>query len=160
ASRNHQLKGQIEAWLSEVTPGTRIHTTQHTGMDLVNLEYSFIGRPFRSTNVGFGITYTLPVLLAILSASPGDLLVIENPEAHLHPKGQRKLGELIAFAASEGVQIIVESHSDHLLNGIRIAVHSKRANPSDIKIHFFTSSVKHSSKMTNVICPKLDEDGR
>lgn len=164
-SRNNQLRGQLEAWLSEVTPGTRIHTTQHQGMDLINLEFSFahganVTKQFRSTNVGFGITYTLPVLMAVLASNPGDFIIIENPEAHLHPKGQRKLGELLAIAASGGVQILVESHSDHLLNGIRIAVYEKRASAKDIKVHFFASNRKLDSKMTSVVSPEIDDKGR
>ena len=163
---SNSLKNQIEAWISEVTPGTQIHTTHQPGIDLVSLQYSFargasgVTKPFRSTNVGFGITYTLPVITALLTAKPGDLLLIENPEAHLHPRGQRKIGELISLVANLGVQVIVESHSDHVLNGIRIATHENKIKPDLVKIHFFSIDYSNPTKKTQVVTPNLDADGR
>lgn len=165
SSSKKELRNQVEAWMSEVTPGTRINVTSHAGMDLVNLEYCFVHgteltKNFRSTNVGFGITYTLPVLLAVLSADPGDLLVLENPEAHLHPRGQRKLGELIAKASDAGVQIIVESHSDHFLNGIRIAVLEEKCSNENVQLHYFDCNRKGTSKHSTIISPNIDNKGR
>ena len=62
----------------------------------------------------------MPVIVALLRAKAGDLLVFENPEAHLHPAAQVELGKLMALAAGKGVQIIIESHSDHILNSLRL----------------------------------------
>ncbi len=150
---------QVEAWLSEVSPGTRLSINSNPEMDLVNLQFSFFGGgSYRSTNVGFGITYTLPVIVAILAAKPGALLLIENPEAHLHPKGQAQMGELIARAASIGIQIIVETHSDHVLNGIRVAVHGGRLKPDDVTLHFFQH--QHTPTTPIVVSPKIDRNGR
>ena len=64
--------------------------------------------------------------------------MLENPEAHLHPKGQRKMGELIAQCAANGIQIFLETHSDHILNGIRIAVKQKRLKGEDAKLFYFS----------------------
>lgn len=132
------LFNQVTAWMSEISPGTEIEITPHADMDVVSVRYGFPGtKTFRSTNVGFGITYTLPVLVALLSAQPGYLVLLENPEAHLHPRGQAQLGNLLARAADTGVQIIVETHSDHILNGMRIAVKKRIIEPEDIVIHYF-----------------------
>src|SRR5690606_42119683 len=77
---------------------------------------------FKAENAGFGITYTLPLVTALLSSKPGALLIIENPESHIHPKGQAKLVELIALVAQNDVQIIIETHSDRVVNGIRVGI--------------------------------------
>lgn len=133
-------------------------------MDLVNLEYSFVtgkhvSNKFRSTNVGFGLTYTLPVIVALLAAGKGSLIMIENPEAHLHPKGQVCIGELMAIAASSGVQVVVESHSDHILNGIRLAVYNQKIAPDKVMLHYFERKEINQGK-TSVVTPTIDQNGR
>lgn len=164
-SESLKLRDQVEAWVGEVSPGTRLHFTPHAGMDLVNLQYSFVrgqqvSNPYRSTNVGFGITYTLPILVAILSSVSGALLLLENPEAHLHPKGQVSIGDLMARAASCGVQILVETHSDHVLNGIRLAVHAGRLHPNDVRLHFFGQREGDGQLRNEIVSPRIDRNGR
>jgi predicted ATPase len=156
SQKSPNLLLQVEAWLGEVSPGIRLSINARSDMDLVNLQFSFAGgSKFRATNVGFGITYTLPVIVAILAAKPGSLLIIENPEAHLHPKGQAQMGELLARAASIGIQVIIETHSDHVLNGIRLAVHGGRLQPDRVALNFF----QHQQEPA-VISPKIDRHGR
>lgn len=153
------LLQQVEAWLGEISPSTRLIINSNPEIDLVNLQFSFLGgSQYRATNVGFGITYTLPVIVAILAAKPGALLLIENPEAHLHPRGQAQIGGLLARAASIGIQVIVESHSDHVLNGIRLAIHGGRLKPEDLALRFF--QYQSSLDMISVIAPTIDRNGR
>lgn len=155
-----KFQNQVEAWLGEISPGTRIEIESFSGMDLVSLQYSYgLSNPYRSTNVGFGITYTLPIIVAILSAKKDSLILLENPEAHLHPQGQSKIGELIALASSCGVQIIVETHSDHLLNGIRKAVRHNKINAEDVQIHYFQRYLKKGQAITEIISPRIYQDG-
>jgi predicted ATPase len=155
------LLDQVEAWLGEISPGTRINLKSILDMDLVSLQYSYgLSNPYRATNVGFGITYTLPIIVAILASEPGTLILLENPEAHLHPKGQSKMGELLALAASCGVQIIVETHSDHLLNGIRLAVHDGKIESEDVQLHYFQRQEKEGIMVSEVTSPKIDKNGR
>lgn len=160
------LRDQLEGWLQEIRPGTRLHIQGYPdGIDILTLHFSFdegtqVSSKFRAMNVGFGLTYTLPVVLALVSAKPGSLVLLENPEAHLHPKGQAKLGELIALAASGGVQVIVETHSDHILNGIRVATYYGKISPDAIALHFFESVVKDDVIQVNVRHPHIDSDGR
>jgi hypothetical protein len=121
------LKAQVDAWMGEVSPGILVEVRGYPDIDFISLQYAFVvgkqvSNSYRSPNAGFGITFTLPVVVALLSASPGALILLENPEAHLHPQGQVKMAELMARAASCGIQVVVESHSDHILNGVRIAV--------------------------------------
>lgn len=154
------LKSQVEAWLGEISPGTRIDIELHSGMDVVNLQYSYEDNNFyRSTNVGFGITYTLPIIVAILSATSDTLILLENPEAHLHPRGQSKMGELIALAANCGIQIILETHSDHVLNGIRKAVRHNKLEADKVQINYFERYLKKGQPTTEIITPRIYPDG-
>lgn len=111
---------QVDEWLNKLFDGFRLNITKLAEADSVNLHYQEKGENHmsayrRAVNVGFGITYVLPVLVALLKAKKGDLVIVENPEAHLHPKAQRIMGEIILRAASVGVQVILETHSDHVL---------------------------------------------
>lgn len=155
------LAGQVEAWMGEISPGTRLKLTPHPAMDVVQLQYQFdaesdVSAPYRPTNVGFGLTYTLPILVATLAALPGSLLLLENPEAHLHPRGQFKMGELLARAAAAGLQVIVETHSDHVLNGLRLAVHDGLVSEKAIALRYFS----RRGGTQRVDSPTIDADGR
>jgi predicted ATPase len=163
------LQNQVEAWLSEISPGTRLNITPNPDIDQVSLRYSFVtgelaSNAYRSTNVGFGLTYTLPILVAALSAGPGALLLIENPEAHLHPRGQGILGDLLARVAQSGVQVVIETHSDHVLNGIRLAVHGggepSRLDYDKVQLHFFKRREGNDGAQHVVDSLQIDRDGR
>ncbi|MCI4626112.1 MAG: DUF3696 domain-containing protein [Candidatus Magnetoovum sp. WYHC-5] len=156
---------QLNAWLGEIRPGTKVKTRPSIDMSLVSAVYQFIGgkdisREFRATNVGFGLSYILPLLTVILSATPGSLIILENPEAHLHPKGQAQIGRLLALAAANGVQLIVETHSDHILNGIRVATKELLITPEKVNILFFTGDIVDDKFQHYILNPKIDEDGR
>ncbi|HRB81195.1 MAG TPA: DUF3696 domain-containing protein [Nitrospira sp.] len=164
-AESFKLTDQIEAWMGEFSPGLRTHFTTHPGMDLVNLEYSFVSgkqlsNRYRSTNVGFGLTYTLPVLTVLLSAGPGGLVLLENPEAHLHPRGQGKLGELIVRAALDGVQVILETHSDHVLNGIRVAIRRLQFDPEKVMMYFFSCAEVDGEFVRRISPIRVDSEGR
>jgi len=135
------LQAQVEAWMTEVSPGVRLTVNRRAEMDLMTFGVSYLlghqvsSAEYRPTNVGFGVSYVLPIIVAVLSAKPGSLILIENPEAHLHPKGQVKMGELLCSAAACGVQVLLETHSDHVLNGIRLAIQSGKAAPNDVGLY-------------------------
>ena len=166
--RSSILVDQVTAWMGDISPGAVIRVEGYDDMDLMRLAFGFERadtagdvRYYRSTNVGFGLTYTMPVLVALLSSPPGSLVLLENPEAHLHPRGQSKIGELIARAADVGIQVLVETHSDHILNGIRVAVKRGLARPEDIAMHFFQLPADGSELSgIEVISPQIDRDGR
>lgn len=105
----------------------------------------------KSKNIGFGISYSLSIIVALLSAQPGAIILIENPEAHLHPKGQSKLTELICLAAKSGIQIIVETHSDHVLNGVRKAINSGKIKKEEASVYFFETDDQNTSVTNEII---------
>lgn len=168
------LRQQVSAWLGDISPGLRISATEHPDFGLARVGYEFqtttgYTRAFRPTNVGFGLSYILPVLTAILSTTARPpkhgmgtpLLLIENPETHLHPRGQSRLGELLALAAQNDVQLFVETHSDHVLNGIRVAVKKYQLDPTRVGLNFFERAPAGAGGHQSVIIqPQLDEDGR
>jgi predicted ATPase len=159
------LRDEVEAWMSEISPGLRLHLTTHRSMDLVNLAVSFSSarsvstNEYRPGNVGFGITYTLPIVVSLLSSAPGDLVLLENPEAHLHPRAQSKIGGLIARASASGVQVVFETHSDHVLNGIRLSVKDTILESGDTTILFFDKG-DTEARGTRVSPLQVDADGR
>jgi predicted ATPase len=110
----------------------------------------------RPIHVGFGLTQILPIVIAALSASKDDILLIENPEVHLHPAGQALVGQFLADVARAGVQVIIETHSDHVLNGIRRSVKARRLSPDQVAIHFFRPRSKDAAQ---VLSPNLDSAG-
>ena len=136
------LGGVIDDWLQEVSPGAHLELEQVISADAIVAGFTFNrpgdvrSRRHRATNVGFGLSYVLPVMLALL-VRPGTMCLIENPESHLHPRGQTKLAELAARASSAGVQVFVETHSDHFMDGIRIAVREGIISPEQTAFHYF-----------------------
>ena len=114
----------------------------------------------RPINTGFGLTQVLPLVVAALSAGRGDLLLIENPEVHLHPSGQAAMGAFLAEVAAAGVQVIIETHSDHILNGVRRAVKNGVLPPDAAVLHFFRPrSDSEKPERPQVESPSIDALG-
>lgn len=165
-SIDDSLIEQISCWLREISPDINLKTKELDGTNLVNLSYSYISskgesNSYRTTNVGFGISYCLPVILLCLLSKPGDIIIIDTPEAHLHPQGQVILGELLAKTAADNVQVFVETHSDHIINGIRKSVITKSITSDKIKFFHF-STVTDSEELVNyssVFKPVINHDG-
>lgn len=118
------LLSQVSMWEHVVSPEVVVEPGK--GEKNYTLKYSYHTRgdrsaSFSATNVGYGLSYALPVVVGLLASKKGSLVLIENPEAHLHESAQAELGILIARAAQAGVQVVVETHSNHVLNGILVA---------------------------------------
>ena len=114
----------------------------------------------RPAHTGFGITQVLPIIVASLSAEPEGLLLVENPEVHLHPAGQATMGEFLTEVAAAGVQVVLETHSDHVLNGVRRAVKRGTLAPDATALHFFRSREDAARDGgTQVQSPQLADDG-
>ena len=150
------LLTQVTAWEREISTGVNVVVQDNGNLGYV-LKYQFntntnSGRTdeFNAINVGFGLTYALPVLVSILSAPKDAIIFIENPEAHLHPQGQAKIAELICLAAQAGVQLVIETHSDHIFNGVRKLINKKIIKKENIKVHYFDLGDKNISVNTEI----------
>jgi predicted ATPase len=153
------FRKQLDAWLSTLFPGAQANVQQFPQVSVESLQFrlSDIGTWRRPANVGYGFTYAFPILVALLAAAEGQIVVIDSPEAHLHPSAQSQMGRMLAVFATAGVQIVVETHSDHLLNGARLAVKEKAISADAVHVHFFTGA---SRTAHGVISPAMDDDGR
>ena len=154
---------QTQAWLSLISPGIMLQANKYKEAGIVGLQFDVSEGEFLPLNVGFGLSYVAPIIVALLKAKEGDLVIIENPEAHIHPKGQRMIGDLIARAASGGVQVLVETHSDHVLNGIRLAVKNKIIDRKKTRLNYFYSKQEKTELgVRNVhkkVSPMILDDG-
>lgn len=162
--KDKRLIHQVNLWLSEISPEVQIKTTDLTS-DFVQLAFEYKQPTFGETNafkpenVGFGISYGLHVVTALLSAKPGALLIIENPESHIHPKGQAKLGELIALVVQNDVQIIIETHSDHIVNGIRVGIKEEKLSKDKAILFYFKKIVEEQEQYSAITDIVLDKNG-
>jgi hypothetical protein len=132
------IRGQINAYLSDLFPGAEANTDQLKDVDLFRLDLSLGSCGWvRPGNIGFGLTYVFPLLVALVIAKQNQIVIVDSPEAHLHPKAQSQLGKIVSRFAAAGVRILVETHSDHFLNGLRIATRDGIIPPEDAAIYFF-----------------------
>jgi AAA domain, putative AbiEii toxin, Type IV TA system/AAA ATPase domain len=137
-----QMNGvQIEVWVGRLpdVPPTRPE-------DRVNI-----------ADVGVGVSQTLPILVALRVALPGQLVYIEQPETHLHPNAQFALAQVLANAANRGVRVVVETHSSILLLGVQTLVAQGSLGPDKVKLHWFA---RQKDGKTMVQGGELDEAGR
>lgn len=161
AGASPRLLDQAEAWMGEICPGVRIEAAVVEHTDLVRLGFTLtsaghpVSRQRRPTNVGFGLTYVLPVVVACLTAKPGTMVLIENPEAHVHPRGQSVMARLTCGAAAAGAQLVVETHSDHILNGVRLAVKREVLPAKDVALHHF----RREDDGIAILSPEIGSDG-
>lgn len=107
-------------------------------------------------DVGFGVSQILPVLVALLVAKPEQLVYIEQPEIHLHPRAQVALAEILIDAANRGVRVVIETHSELLLLAIQSLVSENKIRPDQVRLHWFTRLENGASKITSA---ELDETG-
>lgn len=152
------IEAIFNAYLSEISPGANIDVAGYVNIDSVAATFSFrkegqlSTEDIRPTNVGFGLSYATAVVLNCLIAEVGDILVIENPEAHLHTKAQRAIADLLMRTTAVGVQIIVETHSREIFYHMRQKVQSGEFESSDFSMQYVPEDL---DKDTIINCPCL-----
>lgn len=113
-------------------------------------------QPINISNVGYGVSQVLPLVVEMLTRPKGHWFAIQQPEVHIHPKAQAALGDLIHFLAlEEKHKYYIETHSDCLIDRFRLGVKLSKGKPSS-QVLFFEREIK-----TNKVCPiKIDSGGR
>jgi hypothetical protein len=109
-------------------------------------------------DVGFGVSQTLPVVVALQAARAGQLVYIEQPEIHLHPRAQVAMARLLVNAANRGVRVVAETHSSLLLLGVQSLVAEGAIDPESIKLNWFQRNEQEGT--TRITSADLDEAGR
>jgi len=140
------LSKKVDDVSFEVMVGRFIHGTNGNSKDLVSI-----------ADVGFGISQILPVIVALLTAEPGQLVYIEQPEIHLHPLAQTAMAQILADAANRGVKVVAETHSTLLLLGIQSLVAEGKLSPDKVKLHWFKR--RPEDGVTEVSSADLDKAG-
>lgn len=157
ANIDYTLLGQVNWWLSYIAD-TNVVTEDIVGTDLVKASYQMYDMDkVRPTNIGSGISYLIAVLIVCLASPKNSILVIENPEIHLHPSAQAKVCEFIYFIANAGRQIFVETHSDHIFNGFRAGIATNIMKEEMINIQFVYLNEQHVTETMKV---KIGRRGR
>jgi hypothetical protein len=108
-------------------------------------------------DVGFGVSQTLPVLVALIVAANGQLVYLEQPEIHLHPRAQTLFATLLSAAVKRGARVVVETHSSLLLRAIQTLVAQGEMSPHDVALHWFSRNPVSGS--TSIATAALDRFG-
>lgn len=129
------LLDQVKKWEQRISSRISLNIEDDKrGNVVITYGYSSSNETIKSIeginadNMGFGVSYSLAIIIALLSAKPGALIILENPEAHLHPQAQSEIANLISLVAERGVQVIIETHSDHIINGVLVNCKRKENN--------------------------------
>ena len=135
------VQGMVDFWMTQMFGRTKITTDYIASVNVYSINYIVNDNnqsKFKPTNVGYGFSCVLPIFVAGLTAKKGQILVIENPEAHLHPKAQSILGKFLAWiSVYGGVQVFVETHSEHIVNSFRVMMAQQVIKSKDVNIMFF-----------------------
>lgn len=146
-------------WERKISPDITINVEESQDGKNFSIIYGLVSKGkkaidnLRAENIGFGVSYSLPIIVALLSSKPGALILIENPEAHLHPEGQLQLAALITKVAAKGVQVVIETHSDHIISGIQLACKEHDQNPCKgldkklVSLNYFNFNIDEGSNI-------------
>lgn len=158
-TKDPHLPAQVNAWLDYILPGVSVkaQTDVMSMTAQIRIENYFTHtHPVLPTNIGFGISYILPIITTGLIADPDTMLIVENPESHLHPAAQSAMGQFLAFLADRGLWVVVETHSDHIINGMQIYVAEKKMKDKAVIDNF---SIDDNSNQPNVIPVFINDNG-
>lgn len=122
SSKIARFSANCEAWMQEIIPGTTLQCNVDMEKNISVIKFQNEGDFYLPTATGFGISYVLPIVVQGLVASMMEnaIIIVENPEAHLHPYSQSTIGKFLALLSTCGVQVIIETHSEHVIDGCRL----------------------------------------
>lgn len=156
-SVTNSLLEQVNYWLNYII-GTNMSVNDLKKTNYLQVKYN--NNPAnaasealycRPVNVGSGISYLISIIITCLGAEEDSVIIIENPEIHLHPKAQSRLCEFMCFVSKAGRQLFVETHSDHIFNGLRVGVATGKVLQEDITVNFFAMNDQYETQCNPII---------
>lgn len=157
-AESETLESQVNYWLDYIFEHT-ISTSSIAGTDKVKAEYVLkTKKSIRPKNIGSGVSYLISILIVCLASKNKDIIILENPEIHLHPKAQSTLAEFLVLIANAGRQLIIETHSDHIYNGIRVGINNAKIDTTNVSVNFFT--LNKETSLTSHTLVKINSEGR
>lgn len=167
----NDLLFNVNFWLTEIFGYVQVDTDfyEKANIAMIEVKNHPKGKYESPVNMPYGVSYLLPIIVSCLvrqipkkelfddyvpTIEENEMVIIENPEAHLHPSAQSKLGYFLT-KMSNYVQIIIETHSEHIINGIRLATLEEDVDHNEITINFFES--QEDTLEPNIKCIKIDD---
>lgn len=153
----NSLLDQVNYWLNYIV-GTMLQINDlkktnylqvkyNNNQDNINLDAAYC----RPVNVGAGVSYLVSVLITCLASGQNDIILIENPEIHLHPKAQSRVGEFLHHVSKSGRQIFIETHSDHIFNSLRVGIAQNKVCQEDVKVYFFALDSNYETQCNPIV---------
>lgn len=156
-----EQKQEINQWYRKILDGgyVRTHEDKERHEIAMYIDPAGTDQGFKPSNVGFGYSYILTILVAIVMADEGCKMFIENPEAHLHPSAQANLvAAIVEIAKNKNLQIFIESHSDHVVHGLQLSVKKRIIDHSALSVLFFSFD-EDIPNLSHVCQMGIAEDG-
>lgn len=144
------LEYNVNNWFEYIVGG-KLVTHDIAQTDRIKAQFiGSSGREVRTKNIGSGLSYLISIIIMALSLDKGETLIIENPEIHLHPKAQSRLSEFFIFIANAGRQLIIETHSDHIFNGTRVAISNGDIDAKNVSLNFLSLDERYCTQNTPI----------
>ena len=151
------LLGQVNYWMNYIVD-TSLLLTDLKKTNYLQVKYNNNPKNklsdalyCRPINFGSGVSYLISIIISCLASNRKDVIIIENPEIHLHPKAQSRLCEFLYFISKTNRQIFVETHSDHIFNGLRVGIATKYMKQEDISVNFFALDEKNETQCNHIV---------
>jgi len=127
----------VARWLKAMELADRLAVKPLSGSTRYELLIERQGERTNLKDVGVGVSQVLPVIVAALYAAPGHIVIVEEPESHLHPLAESFLAQLFAQVSKErGVQFIVETHSEHLFRRMQTLMARQEVGRDQVAMYF------------------------
>lgn len=140
---NREGFAKIQHWIDLLFPGRSISVQDYE--ELVKLKIKRGNIEDSIQDVGFGFSQILPIIVQAAALGKDQTIIVEQPELHLHPRAQVAFSQFLVEASREGIRFIIETHSEHILRGLQLAISDNSLNDNlgitkdDLRVYYFPS---------------------